>query len=193
VVVIAINACWHVFRVWLPKYLMQGRGYAERDALNLTSLYYVATDLGCLSAGAASLWLHRRGLSVRLSRTLVFTFCTVLTALSAALAFLPPGPMLIGVLMLIGFGSLGQFPCYYSFSQQLTVKHQGKISGILGTFAWLVSSPIHKFFGRLIDQTGSYDVGMGVAGWFPVVAAIVLWLFWEDHEPDPASSPRQGA
>lgn len=180
VVVVAINACWHVFRVWLPKFLIQGRGYEEKTALYFTSLYYVATDVGCLSAGAASIWLHRRGLSVRVSRTLVFTICAGMTALSALVSYLPAGWPLILLLLMIGFGSLGQFPCYYSFSQQLSVRHQGKISGLLGTFAWAVSAPIHKFFGRLIDQTGKFDTGLTIAGWAPLFAALVLWLFWKD-------------
>lgn len=186
IVVSLINICWHLFRVWLPKFLMEGRSYTEAEALGLTSLYYVATDAGCIAAGAASLWLHRRGLSVRLSRLTIFTCCAALSALSTVLALLPAGPALVGVLLLIGFGNLGLFPCYYSFSQQLSVKHQGKVTGLLGTFAWMSAAPVHPYFGRVVDQTRSFDLGIGLVGWAPMAAALVLWLLWHEAEPRPA-------
>ncbi len=65
-----INTCWQTLRAWLPKFLIQGRGYAEADALGFNSLFYVATDVGCLGAGALALWLARRGMPVHGSRLL---------------------------------------------------------------------------------------------------------------------------
>ena len=47
--------------VWLPMFLQKGRGYSESDALFFNSVYFVATDIGCIGAGAAS------GLSARAS------------------------------------------------------------------------------------------------------------------------------
>ena len=176
--VICINVTWQLFRVWLPKFLQTGRGYPEADSLYFVSAYNVATDVGCFGAGFATLWLGRLGLSVHRSRCTVFFFCATLTALSTAAAFLPRGWPLFWVLMLIGCGALGLFPCYYSFSQELTTKHQGKMSGFLGMSAWLVSSPVHKFFGRLVDNTGSYDLGIAVIGWAPLVGFLCLLLLW---------------
>src|SRR5262249_8522846 len=72
VIVACINTCWQLLRAWLPKFLQEGRGYSESNALYFNSLYYVATDVGCLGAGALTLWLNRRGLSVHGSRSLVF-------------------------------------------------------------------------------------------------------------------------
>ena len=60
-VVAAINTCWQTLRAWLPKFLQQGRGYVETDALYFNSLFYVATDAGCIGAGVLTLWLARRG------------------------------------------------------------------------------------------------------------------------------------
>jgi len=189
IVVVTINACWHVFRVWLPLYLQEGRGYSERFALGFTSAYYVATDIGCLLAGWASVALHRRGLSVGTARWLVFTTCAIGTALSVSVAYTPKGGLLLAQLLFIGAASLGLFPCYYSLAQEVSVRHQGKVTGFLGMAAWLTAAPMHKFFGRLIDTTHSYDLGIAIAGCLPLVAAVVWWIAWD--RPDrwrPASS-----
>ena len=179
-VVACINTCWQILRAWLPKFLQQGRGYAEHDVLNFTSLYYVATDIGCLGAGALTLWLARRGKDVYASRASVFFACTLLSALTIAAALLPKGFPLLGVLLLVGAGTLGAFPIYHAFTQDISAEHQGKVTGITGVAAWILSSPASKFFGRLVDRTGSFDVGFAIAGCLPLLAFLALILWWND-------------
>jgi ACS family hexuronate transporter-like MFS transporter len=179
VVVVAINTCWQIFRAWLPMFLQEGRGYSESFALDLTTWYYVATDVGCLAAGGASVWLHRRGLTVGTARWLVFTNCAIGTAVSVGVACTPAGNLLVMQLLVMAAASLGLFPCYYSLAQEISVRHQGKVSGSLGMIGWLVSAPIQKYFGRLVDRTGSYDLGIAVVGCLPLLAAIVWWIAWD--------------
>jgi hypothetical protein len=179
VIVVAINTCWQIFRAWLPMFLQKGRGYSESFALDFTTWYYVATDVGCLAAGGASVWLHRRGLTIGTARWLVYTTCAAGTALSIGVAYTPAGGLLLTQLLLIAAASLGLFPCYYSLAQEVSVRHQGKVSGSLGMIGWLASAPMQKFFGRLVDRTDSYDLGLAVVGCLPLVAAVV-WLFvWD--------------
>jgi ACS family hexuronate transporter-like MFS transporter len=45
--------------------------------------------------------------------------------------------------------------------------------------AWLTAAPMHKFFGRLVDRTGSYDLGIALVGCLPLLAAAVWWLLWD--------------
>lgn len=187
VVVAAINVCWQIVRAWLPKFLIEGKGYLEADALRFNSLYYIATDVGCLAAGAAALWLVKRGWDVHRSRATVFGVCALMTSLTALAAVLPRGWALLGVLLVVAAASLGLFPCYYSFSQELSTKHQGKVTGILGTVAWATSSPCQKFFGRLADQTGSFNEGIALAGLTPLIGYVALMVLW--HEPKPAAEP----
>jgi ACS family hexuronate transporter-like MFS transporter len=179
-VVACINTCWQILRAWLPKFLQQGRGYAEHDVLNFTSLYYVATDIGCLGAGALTLWIARRGMGVYASRASVFFACALLSALTIAAALLPRGLSLLAVLLLVGAGALGVFPIYHAFTQDISAHHQGKVTGFTGVAAWLLSSPAQKFFGRLVDRTGSFDVGFAIAGCLPLLAFLALMLWWTD-------------
>ena len=39
IVVVAINVCWQLVRAWLPKFLIEGKGYPETEALKFNSLY----------------------------------------------------------------------------------------------------------------------------------------------------------
>jgi len=188
-VVACINTCWQILRAWLPKFLQQGRGYAEADALNFNSLYYVATDIGCLGAGALTLWIARRGISVYTSRTSVFFACALLSALTIAAALLPKGFPLLAVLLLVGAGALGVFPIYHAFTQDISPHHQGKVTGITGVAAWLLSSPAQKFFGRLVDRTGSFDLGLALFGCLPLLAFLALIIWWNDSRSTDTVKP----
>jgi ACS family hexuronate transporter-like MFS transporter len=183
-----INTSWQLLRAWLPKFLIEGRGYLETHALNFNALFYVATDVGCLGAGAATLWLHRRSLSVHGARITVFFVCAVLTALGSVAAFLPHGWLLLGLLLLAGAGALGLFPCYHALTQELSPIHQGKVTGLAGVVAWAVGSPTHRYFGRLIDQTGSFNLGLAIGGALPLLAFVILWAFWNWPKARPAEA-----
>ena len=177
IVVALINTSWQLLRAWLPKFLQEGRGYAEPEVLYFTSVFYIATDIGVLGAGALTLWLHRRGITVFNARCLAFLCCALIAALALFVLVLPQGWMLLGVLLFVGAGSLGVFGIYHAFTQDLTRHHQGMVTGVAGVAAWALS-PAHKYFGRMVDQTGSFDLGFAIAGCLPFVALICLWLFW---------------
>lgn len=184
ITVISINTSWQLIRAWLPKFLQQGRQYSEAEALYFNSAYYVSTDVGCLLAGAFSLWLTRRGVGILNARLTLFGLCAAFTSLTSVAAFLPHGWPLLIVLLLVAAGSLGLFPCYYAFVQELSAKHVGKTSGILGFSAWMATSPLQKLFGRLVDQTGSFDLGMCLVGWSPMIGFLALLLLWRRGEND---------
>ena len=182
VVVACINTCWQTLRAWLPKFLIEGRGYAEAEALYFNSLFYVASDVGCIGAGALALWFVKRGVHVHRSRMMMFFVCGLLSAGSLLIPLLPKGWLLLGSLLCVAAGSLGVFPIYHAFTQDISVHHQGKVTGIAGVAAWAFSPPAQKFFGRIIDRTGSFDAGLALAGCLPLIAFAALLLFWNKKE-----------
>lgn len=187
VVVVSINACWHLFRAWMKLFLTEGRGYESDTALDLMTWFNIATDIGCLTTGFATAVLVRRGWTVHGTRCLAFGVCALLTAAGSVIPWLPSGRPLEIALMTVGLGALGLFPCYYALSQELSRKHQGKISGVLGTVAWVSSSAMHVAFGRWVDRTKSYDVGMMLASLLPLIALIAMVSLWpRTEEAQPA-------
>ncbi len=188
VIVVAINLTWHFFRAWMPLFLQKQHGYSLDQSGWFNSAYYACADLGSLTAGFATLLLARRGMGVHLSRFSVFVCCALLTTSSVVVAMLPPGPLLLGLLLLIGFATLGLFPAYYSFSQELTVRHQGKLTGALGCICWMSMALMQEVVGIVVGRTGSYQEGVAAAGLLPLVGVAALALLW-GKTPQPRVVP----
>jgi ACS family hexuronate transporter-like MFS transporter len=176
--VVVINGTWHYFRAWLPLILQRVHDYQSTDVYWFSAGYYLSADMGSLGAGFLTLWLAKRYLPVHWSRVAVFGVCAGITSLSIVAAQLTAGPLLLGVFLVIGFGALGLFPNYYSMSQELTTRHQGKLTGALGCICWMSMSLLHEVVGDAIERTGSYSTGVGVAGLAPLLALAVLVIFW---------------
>lgn len=171
---------WHIYRVWLMKFLQTGRGYSETAALNFNSLYFLASDVGCLLAGFVVIMLvRRRAMTPHAARRWVFIAAAMLTSLSVLIPFLGAGWLLLGTLLLISMGALALFPCFYSFVQELAPDHVGRLTGLLSMGVWAVTSPLHTLFGWLIDRTGSYDAGLMVAGVAPWIGVLAMRLLWD--------------
>lgn len=178
VVVVMINLTWQFFRVWLPKFLREFHFYDRTTVNYFTSAYYIATDAGCLAMGFLTRWLAGRGWRVHSARMVAFSGCAVLTALALWTAVLPRGPLLLALFLVIGFGALGLFPNYYSFTQELSVRHQGKVTGTLGATTWIITSLFQVYVGRRIDETKSYVAGISFAGVAPLIAVGALLCLW---------------
>ena len=178
---------WQIYRAWLPKFLQSGRGYGETEALDFNSIYFIATDVGCIVAGAISIWLvRRRGLSAHDARRTVYLGACVLTSLSFLIPWLGRGWPLLATLLLIGAGALALFPCYYSFTQELSTTHVGRLTGLLSMWVWALTSPMHSVFGKLADSASTpmarYDTGLVIAGLAPWIGVITMKLFWRKNE-----------
>ncbi len=189
VVVVAINLTWHFFRVWLPKMLQEYHGYPAATVRYFTAAYYIATDLGCITAGLAVKLLTARRMAVHTARMTLFLACALLTALSTVASGLGRGPLLLVLLLLIGFGSLGLFPNYYSLTQEISRRHQGKITGAFGFTTWVVTAEMQQRVGEHVDRTQSYADGIFWAGLAPAVAFLALCLLWgRTRESDAADA-----
>ena len=117
-------------------------------------------------------------MKVHTARLWVYTGCAMLCALTVIAAMLPKGWLLLTTLLVVGAGALGLFPCYYSFTQELSSAHIGKLSGLLAAAGWVVSSPLQKLFGWVVDVTKSYDVGLAVVGLAPLLGLLAMLLLW---------------
>src|SRR5262245_25681118 len=174
-VVVSIHSAWRSFGLWLPKYLQQGKDYDKTEMAWLSSGFFLAADLGSIAVGAMVLRMANGGMSLSRARLLCYIGCAGLTTLSLAAAVLPRGMSLVVVLLLVGFGALGLFPIYYAISQEISVRHQGKVTGTLSFLNAVYLAAYIPTQGWLADVSGSFALPLGVAGLIPVVALAVWW------------------
>ncbi len=183
ITVVAINLTWHFFRAWLPKMLEEYHGYQAATVRYFTAAYFIATDLGCILAGLAVKLLTARRVPVHAARMAIFFACALLTALSTVASGLGRGPLLLVVLLAIGFGSLGLFPNYYSLTQEISPKHQGKLTGALTFVCWVAEAEMQQLVGQHVDRTQSYSDGIFWVGLAPAAAFAALCLLWGRRAP----------
>jgi MFS transporter, ACS family, hexuronate transporter len=185
---ISINITWHGFRTWLPLYLQKQRGFSEVEMSRFTTAYYLIADIGSWTAGLGTLLLCRRGMSVHGARAFAFAGCALLSLCCIAVPFLSherlipdswlPISALTLCLLVVAFGALGLFPTYFALTQDLSSKHQGKVSGTLGACAHLSLAAIYPLEGMLIDATGSYELILGAIGIAPALAFLLFITRW---------------
>ncbi len=178
IVVVVINLCWQYFRAWMPKMLREEYQYSKLQVQYFSIAYYVAADVGCLAVGFLIKWLATSGYSVERARMAMFLACVLLTALATLAALLPASPVLLATLLLIGFGSLGQFPIYYALTQELSARRMGNITGAFSFIFWLSYALVSGPIGVWIDRTGAYSQVMFIAGLLPFLGLLALTALW---------------
>lgn len=185
--VIAINVTWHGYRTWLPLYLRSQRGYTFEQMSDFTTFYYVVADVGSWTVGLATLALCRLGAGLHSTRLLMFAGCALLTLCTAGVPFLPDGWKLQAGLLAVAFGALGLFPTYFALTQELSAKHQGKVTGTLGACAHLSLSATYPVEGWVCRETRSYEWVLGAVGVFPLLALVLIVWLWPKNAQPPAS------
>jgi ACS family hexuronate transporter-like MFS transporter len=181
---IGINVTWHGYRAWLPLYLQEQRGYSEAEMSRFTTVYYLVADIGSWTVGGLTLLLCRRGIGIHRSRTLTYGLCALMTMGTVAVPFLPNGWPLATGLLVVAFGALGLFPTYFALTQELSARHQGKVSGTLGAAAHISLAMIYPLEGLISDLTRSYEIVLGGVGVAPMVAfVLLLWKWPSAKEP----------
>jgi ACS family hexuronate transporter-like MFS transporter len=191
VITMCVNFTWHGYRAWLPLYLRKQRGYTLEEMSAFTTVYYLVADVGTWTAGLATLVLCKRGVGLHASRVIVFACCAALALGTVAIPFLPDGwPLHVGLLA-VAFGALGLFPNYFALSQEVSSRHQGKVTGTLGAFAHLSLAAMYPLEGWICKKTRSYEWVLGGVGIFPLIALCVILLVWREPTPLPPPPPEE--
>ena len=190
---LTFNTVWHFIRVWMTDWLENGHGYSHEFTNRFTSLYFLSTFFGALASGGLIAWLARRDWNVHRARLLTFLLFGVLTAMIVPAAFLPKGNLLLAILLIVAFGSLGLFPVYYSLNQELSAKHQGKVGGSLGFATWFTLSFFHSWVGGVLESAPERRTTIFcLVGLAPLLAYFVLRYGWGQRSTPPGDSLADG-
>lgn len=178
IVVSSLTVSWQFLRAWLALFLQDHHGYTPVATRALMPGYFIAADVGCLLSGALVSQLTLRGWQVHSARQTGYVVFALLAAGAALIPFAGNGRLMVALLFTAGAGILGLHPYYYAFTQELSLKRMGILSGVLAAWGWIAASLMQIMVGRHIEATKSYELGLITVGLAPTVGLIALLLWW---------------
>ena len=184
------DAAWYFYIFWLPKYLLDARGFDIKAVGSVAWVPFGAAALGCLVGGGISSWLLHRGWSVNAARK-------VALGLSAALmpcVVLVPHvsvPWVIVLFSIAFFGQQSWSTLVMTLPTDLFPQNAlGTVAGFVGLGGALGGMVLGQLAGFLLDRGFSYTPVLAVAGSLHVAAFLLILVTVPSLLPLPfASSP----
>ncbi|WP_169981291.1 MFS transporter [Tautonia rosea] len=186
VVIASLTISWQFLRAWLGLFLQDYHGYSKLATRGIMSAYFIVADVGCILSGLLVARLASRGWVVEDARRLGYLIFSLLAVGACLVPFAGSGALMVTLLLVAGAGILGLHPYYYAFTQELSAKRMGILSGGLAAWGWVASSLWQIRIGSLIEQTRSYGLGLVIVGLVPLAGCLVLFLFWPRSQRDVA-------
>jgi ACS family hexuronate transporter-like MFS transporter len=168
------DAAWYFYMFWLPKYLLDARGFNIKAVGSVAWIPFAAAALGCVVGGGLSSWLLHRGHSVNAARKIAL-------GLSAALmpcVMLVPHvtvPWVIVLFSVAFFGQQSWSTLVMILPTDLFPKHAvGTVAGFVGLGGALGGVVLGQLAGYLLDHGFSYTPVLVIAGSLHVAAFLLI-------------------
>jgi ACS family hexuronate transporter-like MFS transporter len=177
------DAAWYFYMFWLPKYLLDARGFDIKRVGEVAWIPFAAAGVGCLVGGGLSSWLLHQGHSVNAARKIAL-------GLSAAMmpcVMLVPYVSVPWVIFLFSVAFFGQ----QSWSTLVMIlptdlfprQALGTVAGFVGLGGALGGVVLGKAAGYLLDHRVSYTPILFTAGSLHIAAFILICLVIPKIQP----------
>lgn len=179
------DAAWYFYMFWLPKYLLDARGFDIKGVGSVAWIPFAAAAVGCLVGGGLSSWLLRQGRSVNAARKI---------ALGASAAMMPcvmfvPHVSVPWVIVLFSIAFFGQ----QSWSTLVMVlptdlfpqRALGTVAGFVGLGGALGGVVLGQLAGYLLDHGMSYAPVLVIAGSLHVAGFLLILATVRSLQPLP--------
>ncbi len=187
------DAAWYFYMFWLPKYLLDARGFNIKAVGSVAWIPFAAAALGCVVGGGLSSWLMHRGHSVNAARKIAL-------GLSAALmpcVMLVPHVSVAWVIFLFSVAFFGQqswSTLVMTLPTDLFPKNAvGTVAGFVGLGGALGGVVLGQLAGYLLDHGFSYTPVLVIAGSLHVAAFLVILATVRSLQPLPLTPPDHAA
>jgi ACS family hexuronate transporter-like MFS transporter len=177
------DGAWFFYSFWLPKYLLDVRGFNTKEVGYYAWIPYAASGIGSLVGGTFSSWLLRRGFSVNAARKIAL-------GLSAALmpwVFFVTKVDVKWAIVLFSVAFFGQ-QSWSTLVMTLPTdlfprKWVGSVAGLVGfggamggvAFNWIAGGVLDRY--KAIDRLADgYEVVLAMSSTFHVLAFIWILL-----------------
>lgn len=211
-----INVSWHFLVWWMANFFQEKRGLGLLIGGMVTSIPFLAADVGNLAGGAMVRSLVHRGWSIIRARKVVLCGCMVLISSAVVVGILvargrPVAPeahpmstadwlqaflqalridgSIVLLLSLTALGTAAFMVNYFAFGQDVAPQHTGLVIGYLGGLGNLFAAGFMPLAGW-ISQRHGFAPNFVIVGLLPLVGLAALLLFWGEDSPEAA--PAEG-
>ena len=168
------DAAWYFYMFWLPKYLLDARGFDIKAVGSVAWIPFAAAAVGCLVGGGLSSWLLHRGHSIDAARKIALGASAIVMPCVMLVPYASV-PWAIVCFSVAFFGQQSWSTLVMILPTDLYPRHAlGTVAGLVGLGGALGGVVLGQLAGWLLDHGFSYTPVLMVAGSLHVVA--FLWL-----------------
>jgi len=185
------DAAWYFYMFWLPKYLLDVRGFDIKAVGSVAWIPFAAAAVGCLVGGGLSSWLLHRGFAIGPARKIALGLSAVVMP---CVMFVPQVsvPWVIFLFSVAFFGQQSWSTLVMILPTDLFPKQSlGTVAGLVGLGGALGGVVLGQFAGYLLDHGFSYTPILAVAGSLHVIAFILICLVIPKIQPLAISTNKQ--
>lgn len=167
---------WWFYLFWMPKYLVESRGFTLAEMGMLVWLPFLAADLGSVAGGLASGLLIKKNWAVLRARSAVMLPSAMLMPLSLVIAFTSSSPLALLLICVVTF-------CHMAWKTNLmTVNNDiyptavlGSLSGVVSLGSGLGGAVFTYLTGRIVGSV-SYAAVFVIMGFLHPTAYLIYAL-----------------
>ena len=177
------DAVWYFISLWLPKYLMDTRGFDIRQVGYFAWIPWAAAGVGCLVAGSFSSLLVKRGLTLNRARKIALG---ISVSVMPCLLFVPMSSDLwVIVPFAIGyFGQQAWSTLIMTLPADLFPRRAvGAVAGLVGFGGAMGGIAFGELAGQLLKHGAGYAPIFALAGTLHILSFFVILLFIRNVKP----------
>jgi ACS family hexuronate transporter-like MFS transporter len=167
---------WWFYLFWLPKYLVDQRGFTMAQIGIISWLPYLSADLGAFTGGIASGWLVKRGFAPLRARRVSLIPCALLMPLSVFIPFVPIVSALV-IISIVTFAHMAWKTNLMTMTNDAyPIGVVGSVSGIIAFGSGLGSTLFTNLTGQIV-QHSSYTAVFVIMGFLHPAAYFAVRAF----------------
>ena len=167
---------WWFYLFWLPKYLVEYRGFTLIQMGLLAWMPYLAADAGGIAGGIFSGWLVKRGWTVLRARSAVMLACALVMPLSVVIAFTPSAALALFIICLVTFAHMAWKTCLMTVNNDIyPTAIIGSVSGVIAFGSGLGAVLFTNLTGHIV-QNYSYSLIFVLMGFLHPAGYLIFKL-----------------
>ena len=179
---ITINVTWHFLASWMGTFFQEERRLGLFTGAMVTSLPFLAADVGNLAGGALTRKLAARGRTPAQARKIVMIGCLALVSLAVWVGFVRSDALVILLLCLTAMGTAAYMVNFFAFGQDVAPRHTGLVIGYLGGLGNLFAAGFTPLAGWISQQGWGFTPDFIIIGLLPLIGLVALLTGWKEED-----------